>query len=91
MLEVRKRGTQPVERTRHGPGHPQLLRACREPDRLDAIGHEVGTPRQRRKPEIGSRSRELPQKVLDVRLVPGALAAEDVRVEHDEGHAATSR
>ena len=84
VLEVRERRAQPVERTRHGPRHPQLLRARRERNRLDAVGHEVGTPRQRREPEIASGSRELAQQVLDVRLVPGALAAEDVRVEHDE-------
>ena len=45
----------------------------------------------RREAQVGRGSRQLAEEVLDVGLVAGPLAAEDVGVEEHVDHAAASR
>ena len=92
MLEVRERGPEAAEQARHRPGHPQLLRAGAELDRLDTPGDELGVARDRGEAELVAGERGQPaEQVLDVGLVAGALPAEDVGVDDDERrHAAAS-
>ena len=62
-------------------------------DGLDALGHELGVPRDRRDPQprLGRERRERTQEVEHVRLVAGAVAAEHVGVDDDERVHVSSR
>ncbi len=70
------------------PGHPRLLEARRQLDRLDAGRDEVGAARDGGEAQVGREPRQLAQQVRDVGLVAGALAAEHVGVDQD--HASSS-
>ncbi len=83
MLEVREIGPEATQQPRERDGHAQLLGARGQVDRLDALGDEVGTAGDGGEPEVGSGGGKLPEEVRHVRLVAGALAAEDVGVDQD--------
>jgi len=85
--EVTDGGPDSTEQARQAPRHPQLLHAPRQQDRLHAVGHQVRPARYGCDPEILGSRRKRPQELLDVRLVAGALTAEDVRVDQDERRA----
>ena len=91
VLRVHEVGSDPAEKPRQAPGHAQLLRAGREHDRLDALGHEVGPARDCDESDTRGRDEaaQLAQEVHDVRLVPRALPAEHVGVERDDLHASS--
>jgi hypothetical protein len=83
VLEVGERRLELAEEPRHAPRHPQLLDARRQLDAVDAGRDEVRPARDRGEPEVGRRGGQAPEQVLDVRLVAGALAPEDVGVDRD--------
>lgn len=94
MLEVSKRRPDPAEQARKGPGHPELLRASGERKRINAVRHELGMPGDRGEAQLAAgHSGKCPEQVLDVRLVAGPLAAENVGIDDDErrGRHAASR
>jgi hypothetical protein len=81
---MRKGGTDAAEQARDRPRHPELLAARRKRERLDAFLYEFRMSRDRSNPQILRNSRQLPQELLDVRLVTRSAAAERVRVDDDE-------
>ena len=90
VLEVRERRAQLSQHAWHRPRHPQLLEAGGHVHGLDAVGNELGPPRKGREAEPVARRRgQVAQEVEDVRLVTRAPAAENVRVDDDEAHAAS--
>src|SRR6185312_5375301 len=91
ILGVHERGAEAIQDPGQSPRHPQLLRARREGDRLDALWDELGVPGHRPDPEPGRRggAGERPEEVAHVALVAGPLAAEDVGVDYDEVHASS--
>ena len=87
VLEVDEGRPQPGEQAREGDGHAQVLRGGGEDDRLDARRYEVGAAGdggEAEAPGAGG-GRQGAQEVRHVRLVAGAVAAEHVGVDHDEG------
>jgi hypothetical protein len=85
--EVRERGTQPPEEARHAQSHAQLLHTGPQLDRLDSFGEELRPARDRRETKIRGDLRERLQQPRDVRLVAGALPAQDVGVDDDQRNA----
>jgi hypothetical protein len=86
--EVRDARLDATQEPRHRPRHPQLLRAGRQHERLDSFGHERRVAGDRGDPLVALQVGERTEKVRDVRLVAGAVAAEHVGVDHD--HSAAS-
>ena len=91
VLEVDEGWAQLRQGARHRPRHPQLLEARWHVHRLDAVRDEVRPARERGEAKAGRGSGQVTQEVEDVRLVAGAPATEDVGVDDDEAHPATSR
>ena len=77
----------------HRARHSKLLVSRRQVKRLHARRHKLRPPRDRREPKVRRHLRQGAQQLLDVRLVAGAMPAEDVGVHDDERfrHAAASR
>jgi hypothetical protein len=85
VLEVGERRPQPAEELWQRPRHAHFLRPGAEPDRFHSVRDELRAARDCRKAEVSAADRrEQPQQVLDVRLVPGPLPAEDVGVDDDQ-------
>ena len=93
MLEVGEIGLETRERARHRPRHAQLLRAGRHLDGTDALGNELGPARESGEAHAVAREAgEVVEEILDVRLVAGPLAPQDVGVdENQRGHPSASR
>jgi hypothetical protein len=92
MLEVGERRPEAPQQTRHGGGHPEFLEPRLQLHRLDAVRDEVWPASDCGEAEVVARDRrQPPEQILHVRLVAGALAAEDVGVDDDQRrHAAAS-
>ena len=69
-------------------GHPRLGEPRGQLDRLDALGNQLGMPRDRGELEVGRDAGQLPEQVLDVGLVARALPAENVGVDQDHATSA---
>ena len=81
VLEVRELGPEAAQQPRQRPGHPRLLEARGQLDRLDALRHEVGTPRHGGEREVGRDERAAARSRLStyvsspVRLRPSTSAS----------------
>src|SRR6185295_16432391 len=84
-------GAQPSERERHRGRHADFLAPGAEQMRLDPSWDEVGPACERDDPQVAAEPAELAQKVHDIRLVTGAAAAEDIRIDHDRARHPTAR
>ncbi len=73
------------------PGHAQLLAPCREVKSLDSVWNQLRVARDGDERELVCELRQLAEQVRDVRLLAGALTAEDVGIHQDERAHASSR
>src|SRR5690349_1960747 len=89
MLEVRELRSGPAKKAWQRDGHPHLLEARGQDDRLDAVRHELGMARYCGEVEVGRSRRKLAQQVDDVRLLPGPAAPEDIGVDQDHAIASS--
>ena len=88
VLEVRELRLQPPRAAAAARRPSAPPEARRELDRLDPVGDELGTARDRGELEVGRDAGKLAEQVRDVGLVARALPAENVGVDQD--HATSS-
>ena len=77
-------GAQPPQRARETERHAGGLAPRRKLEGLDPFRDELRAARDRDDPLLVRDRRQLAEERRDVRLVAGAAAAEDVRVDGDQ-------
>ena len=87
VLEVDERRPEACKGSGDGPAHADDLAAGRKEDGLDSGRDELRPARESGEAKAVVKLGELTQEILDVGLVPGALAPEHIRVDDDEGQA----
>jgi hypothetical protein len=81
VLVVAEAWSDAAQQPRQPPGHPELLRAGRERERLDSLWYALRVAGDRGEAQVGRRGGQGAEEVLDVGLVPGPLPPEHVRVD----------